>query len=163
MSDEIDKSKFTCGDDEEMCWGVELLKEQLAAKEKECEELNEIIVGMVAQKKSALNLLAVIHMDGGYHTEKVGFVQSCLDAETTRNALVLRIGNLELECAELRKNSDRYLFWRDHVEPNDIQEMIHTTSNKTDETVDRAMQLWEEEQEKRAAYDKYEKERNRDR
>jgi hypothetical protein len=62
-----------------------------------------------------------------------------------------------------RKNSDRYLFWRDHVDPNEIQEMIHTTSNKTDETVDRAMQLWEEEQERRAAYDKYEKERNRDR
>ena len=31
--------------------------------------------------KAALDLLAVIHRDGGQHTNEVGFVQSCKDAE----------------------------------------------------------------------------------
>ena len=29
----------------------------------------------------AMNLLAVIHRDGGHHTTKVGFKKSCTDAE----------------------------------------------------------------------------------
>jgi hypothetical protein len=52
--------------------------------------------------------------------------------------------SLQKECAELRKNSDRYLFWRDHVDPNDIQEMIMIDPADTDKTVDRYMQTWEE-------------------
>ena len=61
----------------------------------------------------------------------------------------------ELECAELRKDAERYRFWRDHVDPNNIQEMIMLDPADTDKTVDRYMQTWEEEQERRKSYDHY--------
>jgi hypothetical protein len=35
-----------------------------------------------AKVNAAKNLLAVMHRDGGHHTEKVGFLQSCKDAIT---------------------------------------------------------------------------------
>jgi hypothetical protein len=48
-----------------------------------------------ADRDAALNLLAVMHGDGGHHTEKVGFVQSCKDAENVRHGLVAAVNDLK--------------------------------------------------------------------
>jgi DNA repair exonuclease SbcCD ATPase subunit len=45
--------------------------------------------------RAAMNLLAVLHRDGGHHTEAVGFVQSCLDAEQAYYALRAEIERLK--------------------------------------------------------------------
>lgn len=63
---------------------------------------------------AAKNLLAVLHGDGGHHTEKVGVIQSCKDGEQVRHSLVkdrdqvvaeLDIKNLLLKAAKV--NVDR--------------------------------------------------------
>ena len=46
-------------------------------------------------EKCVKNLLAVIHGDGGHHTEEVALYQSCMDAETV--VIELRKENAELE------------------------------------------------------------------
>jgi len=48
-----------------------------------------------AGRDAALNLLAVMHGDGGHHTERVGFVQSCKDAEQIRHDLVTAVDDLK--------------------------------------------------------------------
>ena len=45
-------------------------------------------------RQDAGNLLARIHRDGGHHTEKVGFKQSCLDAEQEWIALRAEVERL---------------------------------------------------------------------
>jgi hypothetical protein len=40
------------------------------------------------ERDEAGSLLAVMHRDGGHHTQEVGFQQSCLDAIEMRNRLV---------------------------------------------------------------------------
>jgi hypothetical protein len=42
------------------------------------EILNEILL---QARVAVRDLLAIIHRDGGHHTEEVGFIQSCKDAE----------------------------------------------------------------------------------
>lgn len=49
------------------------------------------LAALRAQLEAAHNLLAVLHGDGGHHTESVGFLQSCLDAGQVRNALCERL------------------------------------------------------------------------
>ena len=49
---------------------------------------------------AARNLLAVLHGDGGHHTERVGFVQSCEDAERVRHRLVT---DLDAALSEVEK------------------------------------------------------------
>ncbi len=44
-----------------------------------------------SERQAALNLLAVMHRDGGHHTARVGFVQSCLDAETRRHHMLANL------------------------------------------------------------------------
>lgn len=44
-----------------------------------------------AEVNAAKNLLAVMHRDGGHHTDKVGFIQSCKDAEQVRHKLVAEV------------------------------------------------------------------------
>lgn len=43
------------------------------------------------EKQAAENLLAVLHRDGGHHTGKVGFIQSCRDGELVRHDLMRQI------------------------------------------------------------------------
>ena len=44
---------------------------------------------------AALDLLAVIHRDGGHHTNEVGFVQSCKDAEDVFYEMLMKIEKME--------------------------------------------------------------------
>lgn len=56
-----------------------------------------------AERSAALDLLAVIHRDGGHHTEGVGFIKSCSDAIAVRNALVVDNDRLRAENERLEK------------------------------------------------------------
>jgi hypothetical protein len=47
-----------------------------------------------AKVSVACDLLAVMHRDGGHHTAKVGFAQSCDDAREVRHALVDEVERL---------------------------------------------------------------------
>lgn len=47
--------------------------------------------GADAAQRPALNLLAVMHRDGGHHTAEVGFEQSCKDAEEVRHQFVVAV------------------------------------------------------------------------
>ena len=58
---------------EELLWAVE--------------SYNRRIRDLEAQLAAAKNLLAVIHRDGGHHTDAVGLVQSCQDAQAKVPAL----------------------------------------------------------------------------
>ena len=51
------------------------------------DSLLEASFWLLAIHRAALDLLAVIHRDGGQHTGEVGFVQACKDAE----AVVLKL------------------------------------------------------------------------
>jgi hypothetical protein len=44
-------------------------------------EIDKLRAEIAVVSTAAGQLLAVIHGDGGHHTEAVGFKQSCLDAE----------------------------------------------------------------------------------
>jgi len=48
-----------------------------------------------AKVKAAQNLLAVLHRDGGRHTAKVGFIQSCKDGEKVRHLLLAQVEELK--------------------------------------------------------------------
>lgn len=52
-------------------------------------------------ERELLNLLAIIHGDGGHHTEEVGIVQSVKDAHQTWGQLMLQVEELEGVLAEL--------------------------------------------------------------
>lgn len=54
------------------------------------------------ERNSALDLLAVIHRDGGHYTEAVGFINSCADAIKARTKLVLEIDRLRAENERLK-------------------------------------------------------------
>lgn len=60
---------------------------------------------MTAEMDAALNLLAVIHRDGGHHTGDVGFTQSCDDARAAWYALMTMI-----EAADHQKELLAHLF-----------------------------------------------------
>lgn len=51
------------------------------------------------ERRAVLNLLAVIHGDGGQHTGKVGLIQSCKDAEKVRYDLINQIDQLNFDLA----------------------------------------------------------------
>ena len=51
---------------------------------------------------AAKNLLAVIHRDGGHHTDKVGFIQSCKDAEQVRHELFSALEGKDAEIERLK-------------------------------------------------------------
>lgn len=54
----------------------------------------------------ARNLLAVLHGDGGHHTEKVGFIRACQDAERAYHE---RFKKLNLELFELKQAAVEFL------------------------------------------------------
>ena len=51
---------------------------------------------------AAHNLLAVMHGDGGHHTSKVGFAQSCKDAEKVRHDLVMKLDKALFQLKKLK-------------------------------------------------------------
>jgi len=84
------------------------------------------------EQTAARNLLAVLHRDGGQHTEAVGFVQSCLDAEQAYYALRAEIERLTSETAtrlEAMKDCDKTIvalgakldFWRERAQRAEAQ------------------------------------------
>lgn len=68
------------------------------------------------ERNSALDLLAVIHRDGGHYTEAVGFIKSCADAIETRTKLVLELDRLRAENERLK---------------DDIRQMVEKTADRS--------------------------------
>lgn len=61
-----------------------------------------------AEKRAALNLLAVMHRDGGHHEGAVGFVQACKDAEEVRHKLCRDLDAKDAEIADLKDTLQRF-------------------------------------------------------
>lgn len=55
---------------------------------------------------AARDLLAVIHRDGGHHTDDVGFVQSCKDAQSVRHQLVVALSDAQSDFKRLQETVD---------------------------------------------------------
>ena len=58
--------------------------------------------------QSVLNLLAVIHKDGGHHTAEVGFSQSAKDAQDKYYTALKRIAELEAKIKDLRAINEQH-------------------------------------------------------
>jgi chromosome segregation ATPase len=88
---------------------IEVLKRELTAA-------NEQIT-------AARDLLAVIHGDGGHHTEKVGFINSCKDAIIVRTALVMNLDNaneqIAARIAQARRAATHIEYWEERAEKSE--------------------------------------------
>jgi hypothetical protein len=93
------------------------LREKLAEAEKDRGDANDALAACQAQaagtiarlrealdewEDSALNLLAVVHRDGGQHTATVGFSASCTEAEAAVVALRAKLAEAEKDAARYR-------------------------------------------------------------
>ena len=58
------------------------------------EQVPDAFAKQSADIHAALNLLAVLHRDGGHRTGRVGFVQSCKDAEAERHKFMGEMARL---------------------------------------------------------------------
>ena len=60
-----------------------------------------VVARLRAELHAAENLLAVVHRDGGHHTEREGFAKSCRDGEGVVVGLRAEVERLEAELATL--------------------------------------------------------------
>jgi hypothetical protein len=65
-----------------------------------------------AAERRALNLLAVVHRDGGQHTSIVGFAESCTEAEAVVVALRAQLAEAEEDAARLDWLANHYHHFR---------------------------------------------------
>lgn len=57
--------------------------------------LRDRVDALVDDRREAIELLCIMHRDGGHHVAEVGFAQACRDAIEVRHALVAKVVELE--------------------------------------------------------------------
>lgn len=125
------------------------------------------ILALIAENSAALDLLAVIHRDGGQHVDNLGFIQSCvlaeqkifkersdfetwMDVAKTVDEGAKRLADyavtleqerdqLRVEVEALRNDAERYRFLKNEAASSTINALQFAAPGRWDEEVDQAV------------------------